>query len=302
MRRTARPAIALTGAVLIVAGCTSTPEPAAKDDATTSTVTPASSATPSDDGGGVGGDLSADEAQRLTDAAIGELSSSRSVDAGLIREADEDGGVTVTITLSTVWMPGQNAWMGIGRYRYSMRPHQVVRSQVLSVDGRAYLRDRERPADSIAWEAGKGLGVLGVLGVPGLSTENGWPFAAPLEAMTATSAEVKSSTTTVLGEVPNQVALHAFSMAKEIEDSAFDDELYPDSALVILTIEDGYPSRLAILGKNLGMPAHGLSPEIMERLAASSIVYRYAEGTRTQPLRRPPPRLVEPAHLPLPED
>ena len=50
------------------------------------------------------------------------------------------------------------------------------------------------------------------------------------------------------------------------------------------------------------MPAQGLPPEIMERLAASSIVYRYAEGTRTKPLRRPLPRLVGPIKVPLPDE
>ena len=103
-------------------------------------------------------------------------------------------------------MPGQNAGMGVQRFRSSGPDALKGRAKVLWVDGRAYLRVRDRPADSIAWVTGKRPSAVG------LRTEDGWPFIAPLEAMTDTSAQVRKSTTTVLGEMPNQVALQALGM------------------------------------------------------------------------------------------
>ena len=294
MRRTLLPLLTLSAA-LALAACTSSSD--APDAAASASPSP-TSATPSSPSDGSPGEptdgTSTGTPQQLLDAAVDALYASQSVKVQTAERAPIPPDITVRTGTKAIWFPEDDAWLGTQFSNFRPRPKWAGgRQRVLWIDGRAYLQwDLDRPGRAV-WYTEKQLSSDGFDG-------NGWPFGSTLPAIEATSATEDGRTTTIIGEVPNKVALRQLGLIDQVEGDAYDDELYPGSTLVTLVVENGYPKRFSLYGRDIGLPAHGVSPEFMAQLAATDAVIRYEQGTRTKPLRPPPPDRVKPASQPVP--
>ena len=293
MKRMIWPVLALP-LVLMLPACTDSPD--APDAAASASPSPTSTAPSSPSGGSPGeptDGTSTGTPQQLLDAAVDALYASPSVKVQTAERAPLPPDITFRTGTKAIWFPEDDAWLGTQFSAYRPRPKWPGgRQRVLWIDGRAYLQfDLDEPGRAV-WYTDKQFAALDI--------GKGWPFGSTLPAIEATSATEDGRTTTIIGEVPNKVALRQLGLIDQVEGDAYDDELYPGSTLVTLVVANGYPKRFSLYGRDIGLPAHGVSPEFMAQLAATDAVIRYEEGTRTKPLRPPPPDRVEPAGQPIP--
>lgn len=279
MSHRSRAAALIAASLVTLAACTDSTEPVSQPTPSASTTDQSGGgestdpgATPTDSSG-AGTEISVDDAQALLDDTIAALNDHAAVRI-TSRSRTPDDTTRRTSSTTTTWATRQDAWMS--RIHYVVHHPDMVYSgdaHVVVVNGRQYIR----------W-----VSAHGEFSKTWFDTTNSveaekitwWeqPLV-ELEAVTVTNARTVGKWTTVIGTVPNEVALETFGLTSSTQSMGVADRMNEGETRVFVQLSDGSTVALSMRGINTTTPGAELPPTYLKDLRGSYYEAKYAPTT-----------------------
>jgi len=254
--------------LLTMAACTDSSEPEAQPTSPASSSeqaegqSPGTDVTPTDSGDPADGDeLTADEAQALIDDTIATLRAEAAVQIrSRTRNRSVFGGITWNA--SAKWATGQDAWTSIARSKLPLEHGKTVDGykREIFVDGRRFVDWSPRNSGS-EW--------LDITKFSRQTSDARTSQLSELEAMTATSARTVGKWTTVIGTVPNEVALSSFGLADSSQSMGVSERMNEGETRVFVQLSARAPVVLSMRGIDTSTPGAELPPTFLKDLRAA---------------------------------
>ena len=291
----------------MMTACTDSTDPIAQPTPSASTTEQADgepsdvAATPTEsDGSGVGTELAVEDAQALLDDTIEALNDHAGVRI-TSRSKTPNDTTRRTSSTTTNWATRQDAWTSRTHYVNYIAGKKVSSgsTQIVAVNGRQYIRWETHPGKfSKTWFDITNSWFDRTNALEGGRSKR-WEPLGELEAVTVTSARTVGKWTTVIGTVPNEVALETFGLTSSTQSMGVADRMNEGETRVFLQLSKGSPVVLSMRGINTNTPGAELPPTYLKDLRGSYYEATYAPTTIAGRITVPTPhRPIESNYFP----